>query len=324
MHRSGAGGQRVPRREFVRRAAVVTAVAGASASIIARAMARSVVPTVTGAADELGPVSGLARLRGATIAVGGGDGPPRVWSTTDAGTWVRLADDGEFPSGTSLADVDAAGDRLLAVGSIASTQGPAPAAFASNDGESWSAISLPAKVPDLGSATSVAAGGGRFLVVGTGFEARDVLEPAGSFGIEVGLDGASSWAGNGFPNLQHGAVTMVGTLDDGFLLGATDVEGMRLATAPDPAGPWTPIRPPVIDGPAAPVATATVDGATVLAVVDGTDTTSWWRRGSRGWNAIPPIGNMTTDVRVQALVGGRTIAVGGVAGHRGVYEEVAA
>jgi hypothetical protein len=33
---------------------------------------------------------------------------------------------------------------------------------------------------------------------------------------------------------------------------------------------------------------------------------------------------MSTDVRVQALVGGRTIAVGGVAGHRGVYEEVAA
>jgi hypothetical protein len=72
------------------------------------------------------------------------------------------------------------------------------------------------------------------------------------------------------------------------------------------------------------VAAATVDGATVLAVVDGNDLTSWWRRGSRGWSPIPPIGNMTTDVRVQALVGGRTIAVGGVAGHRGVYEEVAA
>jgi hypothetical protein len=324
MHRSGSGGQRVPRREFVRRAALVTAVAGASTSIIARAMARSVAPTVTGAAEELGPVSGLARLRGATIAVGGGDGPPRVWGTTGVGTWVRLTDDDAFPPGTSLADVDEAGDRLLAVGSIASAQGPAPAAFASSDGESWSALSLPVKVPDLGTATSVAAGGGRFLVVGTGFEARDVLEPAGSFGIEVGLDGASSWAGNGFPNLRHGAITMVGALDDGFLLGATDVEGMRLATASGPAGPWASIRPPAIDGPAAPVAAATVDGATVLAVVDGTDLTSWWRRGSRGWSPIPPIGNMSTDVRVQALVGGRTIAVGGVAGHRGVYEEVAA
>lgn len=324
MQGSGPGGQRVPRREFVRRAALVTVAAGAGASTLARAMARTVVPTVTEAPIELGPVSGLGRLRGDTIAVGGDDGAPRVWRRSDAG-WARLTGDGSFPPGTSLADVDAAGDRLLAVGSIVSARGPAPAAFASNDGESWSAVSLPGAVPDLGAATSVAARRGRFLFVGTGFESAEVLEPAGPFGVEVGLDGTSTWAGNGLPSLHHGAITMVGALDDGFLLGATDVAGMRLASSPGPAGPWVSVPPPPIEGPSAPVAAATVDGATVLVVVDGVDITSWWRRESRGWRRIPPIGDLTTDVRVQAMVGGRSkVAVAGVAGHRGVYEEVAA
>jgi hypothetical protein len=315
----------VPRREFVRRAAIVTVAAGASASTLVGAMARPVVPTVTEAPGELGPVSGLARLRGRTIAVGGDDGAPRVWRRSDAGGWARLTGDDAFPPGTSLADVDSAGDRLLAVGSVASAQGPAPAAFVSSDGGAWTSLRLPGKVPDLGLATSVAAHHGRFLVVGSGFESSEVLEPAGSFGVEVGPDGAPVWAGQGFPSLHHGAVTMVGGLDDGFLLGATDVAGMRLATAPGPAGPWASVRPPAIGEPAAPVAAATVDGAAVLVVVDGADRTSWWRRGSRGWSQIPPIGGLTTEVRVRALVGGRArVAVGGVAGHRGVYREVTA
>jgi hypothetical protein len=287
-------------------------------------MARPVVPIVTGAADRPGRFAGIARFRGATIAVEG-DGPPRVWRRFDAGGWARVTADDAFPPGTSLADVDAAGDRLLAVGSVASTQGPAPAAFESNDGESWSALNLPGRVPGLGAATSVAAHRGRFLVVGTGFESPEVLEPAGPFGVEVGLDGAPTWAGQGLPSLHHGAVTMVGALDDGFLLGATDVSGLRLATAPGPAGPWASVPPPAIDDPAAPVAAATVDGATVLVAVDGVDRTSWWRRESRGWRQIPPIGGLGTDVRVLAMIGGPTnVAVAGVAGHRGVYEEVAA
>jgi hypothetical protein len=183
---------------------------------------------------------------------------------------------------------------------------------------------MPGAVPHLGGATSVAAYDARFLAVGAGVESPEVQEPAGAFGVEVRLDGTTRWAGRGLPAPRHGAITMAASLADGFLVGATDVAGMRLATAPAADGPWAPVPPPPV-GPAAPVAAATLDGFTVLAVVDGDARTSWWRHEPRGWTEVPPVAGVDPSVTVRAVVGSaRGTAVAGVAGHDHVFREVAA
>src|SRR5262245_60433333 len=100
----------VSRREFVRRAALVSVAAGACATALVGSTARSIEPIVRPAPpDPLGPVAGLARLRGATIAVGGRHGAPRVWRRIGPARWVPLAEDEAFPDGTSLVDVDEVG-----------------------------------------------------------------------------------------------------------------------------------------------------------------------------------------------------------------------
>lgn len=327
MQDPGHPGRGLTRREFVRRAALVSVAAGAGAATIVGSTVGSIEATARPAPPEpMAPVAGLARLRGRTIAVGGAAGAPRVWGRLGPSRWPLLAGDEAFPEGTSLVDVDAVGDRLVAVGAVEGGRGPAPVAFASSDGETWSPVALPSQVPGLGTATSVAAREARFLFVGAAFDSPQVLEPTAPFAVEVSLDGTSRWVGgSGLPTVRHGAITMVAALADGFLLGATDVTGMRLGTGAGPGGPWAPLPPPPVQGPAAPITAATIEGATVLAVLDGLDRTSWWRRGPRTWVEIPPVVGLERGARVSALLGGRRrLIVGAVAGDRGMIEEVAA
>ena len=61
-----------------------------------------------------------------------------------------------------------------------------------------------------------------------------------------------------------------------------------------------------------------------MTMIDGLDRSSWWRRTSRGWIQIQPVGGLAREARVVALLGGRHVAIAG-ATHRGSFvEEVAA
>lgn len=108
------------RREFLRRVALTTAVAGTAATTFARPAGVLAQPSTTGGIPPLtahGRVRGLAAHRDELVAVGEIHEAPAVWAL-QAGSWRQVAGVANFPEGTILAAVASMGGMLVAAGAI--------------------------------------------------------------------------------------------------------------------------------------------------------------------------------------------------------------
>jgi hypothetical protein len=294
--------RRIERRAFVR-GAVLTAVAAAATAgarprgLVARAVEPGDVPRL----DVAEPVTGVASAPDRLVAVGGHAASPRVW-TLDEGAlgWRRSADDPAFAAATSLLDVAARGQGIVAVGWTETSDGPRAAAFGSRDGGAW----VPEGVPGLGHAvaTCVAARDGVALAAGTTFAEPGVREPAATFALVDRGDG--SWepvALDGVEPPRHGAVTMLAATRTGFRLGAVGVDGAALYGATSAWGPWRRLAAPTADASTAFLACADTDAGVLLAGLDGDDRPRFWLETGRGWRETRAPSGLDAAARVVGL-----------------------
>ena len=273
------------RRAFVRGALVTTVAAAAGA-------ARPIHETIArgaAVADELpalsvhDPVVGVAARDGRLLAVGGHTAAPRAWALArEASAWQAVAGDGAFPAATSLLDVAASSTGFVAAGWRETSDGPRPSLLASGDGTSWE----PADVPPVGNGIclAVAAKQGTALAVGSTFHEADVREPQRA--VAFVSDIAGGWAEvplDGLAAPTHGAVTMLATVRDAFLLATVDVAGSRLFASTSATGPWRGVATPKADQLVSLVAAADTSAGVLLAGIDALDRPRFWLDGARGW-----------------------------------------
>jgi hypothetical protein len=101
------------------------------------------------APDGAAFVTGLAIAPGAVVAIGGVNGRPASWRSTDLSTWTEAAT--PWGRNAELATVVAIGGTLV----IAGARDARPALWLSLDGLRWSAIDLPVEAGIRGEATRV-------------------------------------------------------------------------------------------------------------------------------------------------------------------------
>ena len=291
--------RQLSRRAFVR-GALLTSVAAAASAVrpihetIARGQTTDEVPRL----DVHDPVVGVAARPDGLLAVGGHAAAPRVWKLQDdAGAWQVVAAEGAFPETTSLMDVAAHTSGFVAAGWTETAYGPRPSLLTSSDGAGWASAPLPEVGHGVGLAVATKDGG--VVAAGATFDEPGVREPVRTVAFVSDIGGAWSEVPlDGVVVPRHGAVTMLTTARDAFLLATTDVTGSALFAATSPSGPWRAVATPRSDQVVSFLAAADTSSGVLLAGIDALDRPRYWLEGARGWRETSAPAGLATSSHV--------------------------
>jgi hypothetical protein len=329
--------RRLPRREFLRRAALATTATAVATTAFgtdlrpASSADREAVPRLY----TDGQLRGVTAIRDLLVAVGSRLGEPAVWSCRLGDrSWSLSATGRSFPPGTVLAAVGAVGARILVVGAVRRVSrvqtliddatgarvdipivGSAPAIFSSVDGARWDSVFRPRPGIALGAFTGIATthDDTRALAIGSTFREPGVGEGSGTLAVSS-FDGRS-WRNVSLPGVEpprHGTFSLLARAGRETVLGIREVGGTRIhATSGER---WRSLPAPSAE--ATFLAAGTLHGGLVVVGTDDAGSARAWKRTTRGWRDVQELSAVPTGGTVLDLeeVGGGLVAAGSVDG----------
>jgi hypothetical protein len=329
--------RRLPRREFLRRAAMAT-----TATAVATTAYGTVLRPASSADREAvprlytdGQLRGVTAIRDLLVAVGSRLQEPAVWTCRLGDrSWSLSATGRSFPPGTVLAAVGAVGARVLAVGAVRRVSrvqmliddatgarvdipivGSAPAIFSSVDGARWDSVFRPRPGNALGAFTGIATthDDTRALAIGSTFREPGVGEGSGTLAVSS-FDGRS-WRNVSLPGVEpprHGAFSLLARAGAETVLGIREAGGTRLhATS---GGRWRSV--PIPSAEATILAAGTLHGALLVTGIDDAGRPRAWEQATKGWRDVDDLPGIPPGGTVLDLeeVGGVLVAAGSVDG----------
>lgn len=336
----------VDRREFLRRAAMVSVATAIAGSTYGRGRGSSALETnKIPPLDASGRVTGITGLPDRLIAVGHDPSGVAVWTYKFGDrSWSQSASDSSFPTETHLAGVAAADGRAYAAGSVSrllesrtvyrivgaqDQEGhdakvkpvvvpihqTSPAVFSSRDGENWERVldGIPGIRGGVLSAVAASDGGKRITAVGSEHLEPDVEEGYGLVAV-ASLDGRV-WERvqlKGVAPPRHGDISLLAQMGQKLFLATTGFQSTKLYVRSMIGGSWQQVAGPKVKGPVSYVAAGTVTGSPYLAGVDHLDRARYWQATGSIWRETGPPGHFDPTARLSGMkrIGGSLIAIG--------------